>query len=92
MSACFQRNHLEKTIIPARRAFPDARAPGGAKLMAQYHVHFIDHTNGAFDAVVLEDDTEQAAVEHARRLHLPSIGSGFDVLYEGRLLYRYREN
>ena len=60
--------------------------------MAHYHVNFIDHTGRAFDAVVLEHDTQQGAIDHARRLHVPSIGSGFDLLHEGRLIYRYREN
>jgi hypothetical protein len=60
--------------------------------MAQYHFHFVDHTGGVYDAVVSEHSTDQAAVEEGHRLDIPSIGSGFDVLRERRLVHRHRRD
>jgi hypothetical protein len=60
--------------------------------MARYVVHFVDHGGHVFDAVALEHDSDERAVEHAHRLDVPSIGGGFDVLHEGRLVHRHRRN
>lgn len=58
--------------------------------MAQYRIHFVDHGEKVFDAVTLERDSDEAVIEEARRLDVPSIGIGFDVLREHRLLHRHR--
>jgi hypothetical protein len=60
--------------------------------VAQYHLHFVDHRGGVYDAVVSEHSTDQAAVEEAYRLDIPSIGSGFDVLRERRIVHRHRRD
>jgi hypothetical protein len=57
---------------------------------AQYDVHFVDHGNRVFDAVVVERYTDVAAIEHAHRLDVLSIGAGFDVWHEGRLVHMHR--
>jgi hypothetical protein len=57
--------------------------------LALYRVHFVDHADRVFDAMVIEHDTDEAAVEEAHRRHVPSIGAGFDVWYEGRLVHRH---
>ena len=59
-------------------------------LMARYYVHFVDHGGAVFDAVRLEHDTDEAAIEDAHRIHIPGIGAGFDVWHEGRLVHRHR--
>jgi hypothetical protein len=60
--------------------------------MAQYVVHFVDHGGNVFDAVVLNHKSDEMAIEHAHRLDVPSIGNGFDLLREGRLVHRHRRN
>jgi hypothetical protein len=60
--------------------------------MPQYRVHFVDHGERVFDTTVVEHDTDEAAIEHARRLDVPSIGAGFDVWQEDRLVHRHRRN
>jgi hypothetical protein len=59
-------------------------------VVAQYRVHFVDHGDRIFDGLVIEHESDEEAVEHANRLHVASIGAGFDVLKEGRLVYRHR--
>ena len=58
--------------------------------MASYHVHFIDQTDRVFDAIEIERDTDEAAIEEAYDLDVTSIGVGFDVWHEGRLVHRHR--
>jgi hypothetical protein len=58
--------------------------------MAQYRVHFIDHSDSVIDAVELEASSDDAAIEQARRIDVPSLGAGFDVVQNGRLVYRHR--
>jgi hypothetical protein len=60
--------------------------------MSRYRVHFVDHGDRVFDSIVVEHDTDEAAIEHAHRLDVPSIGAGFDVWHEDRLVHRHRRN
>jgi hypothetical protein len=53
-------------------------------------MHFIDQGGHVFDAIELQRDTDEAAIEEARRLDVPSIGAGFDLWHEGRLVHRHR--
>jgi hypothetical protein len=59
-------------------------------LLALYHVHFVDHADRVFDAIKIEHDTDEAAIEEAHRLDVPSIGAGFDVWHEWRLVHKHR--
>jgi hypothetical protein len=57
---------------------------------ANYDVHFLDSGDRVVDALELEHDTDEAAIEHADRLYVPSIGAGFDVLHGKRLVHSHR--
>ena len=59
-------------------------------IMARYRIHFIDQDGKVFDAVQLERDSDSAAIEEAHRLDVPSVGAGFDLWLEERLVYRHR--
>lgn len=58
--------------------------------MASYRIAFVDDRNHVFDAVQFEHDTDETAIEEARRLDVPSVGAGFDVWCAERLIHRHR--
>jgi len=60
--------------------------------VALYRVHFVDHGGNVFDAMQLERDTDEAAIQEAHRINVPNIGAGFDVWHEWRLVHKYRRN
>ena len=57
--------------------------------MASYRVHFVDHGGNVFDAMRLERDSDDAAIVDAHRFDVPSIGSGFEVWHDARLVHRH---
>jgi hypothetical protein len=58
--------------------------------LAEYYVHFIDRGDRVINALVLDHDTDEAAIKHAGRLYVASVGNGFDVWHEDRLVHRRR--
>jgi hypothetical protein len=58
--------------------------------MARYRVHFVDHVDNIYDAVHIEHEDDEAAVEHAHRINVPNIGGGFEVWEGDRLVDRHR--
>lgn len=58
--------------------------------MARYRVHFVDHIERVYDAMVLEHDTDHEAIAEAHRRDVPSIGTGFDIWHEDCLVHRHR--
>jgi hypothetical protein len=58
--------------------------------LARYHIHFVDHSGNVFDAIVIEHDSDEKVIEHAHRLDIPSVGAGFDVWHNKRLVHRHR--
>jgi hypothetical protein len=60
--------------------------------MAPYRVHFLDPDGHVVDAVQIGHATDEAAVEGAHRVYIPSIGAGFDIWHEQRLVHRHRHN
>jgi hypothetical protein len=58
--------------------------------LTKYRISFVDCDGRVFDAVQFERATDEEAVAEAHRLHIPSVGAGFDVWRKGRLLNRYR--
>jgi hypothetical protein len=58
--------------------------------MTHYQVHFVDHADNVYDTVHAEHEHDEAAIEHANRLNVPSIGAGFEVWQGGRLVHRHR--
>jgi hypothetical protein len=58
--------------------------------VATYRVHFVDHADRVFDAMEIESDTDEAAIEEAHGRDVPSIGAGFNLWHEGRLVHKHR--
>jgi hypothetical protein len=58
--------------------------------MTRYQVHFVDHGDNVYDTVHAEHDDDEAAIEHAHRLNVPSIGARFEVWEGERLVHRHR--
>jgi hypothetical protein len=68
----------------------EARRTQTGQPLARYRVHFVDHSETVFDATVIEHDMDDEAIKHAHRLDVASIGAGFDIIDEGRLVHRHR--
>jgi hypothetical protein len=64
----------------------------GEALLAAYDVHYVDSADTVINALTVEHDSDDAAIEHARRINIPSIGAGFDVVRDGRLVHRHRRH
>jgi hypothetical protein len=58
--------------------------------MAIYRVHFVDHGEHVFDVQNVEHDTDEDAIRAARNMNAPSIGVGFDIWHDGRLVHQHR--
>jgi hypothetical protein len=58
--------------------------------MARYQVHFVDHGDNVYDKIDAEHEDDEAAVEHANRINVPSIGGGFEVWQGERLVHQHR--
>jgi len=60
--------------------------------MPIYRIGFVNHASQVFDAVQIDEDTDEAAIREAYRLDIPSVGAGFDIWHESRLVYRHRRS
>ena len=58
--------------------------------MPRYRVHFVDHWDNVYDTIHTEHEDDEAAIEDAHRINVPSIGAGFEVWERGRLIHRHR--
>ena len=58
--------------------------------MTLYHVHFISEDGDIVDVVQFEVENDEAAVEQAHRIDVPSIGGRFELWKGNRLLYTHR--
>jgi hypothetical protein len=58
--------------------------------MALYRVHFVDHGDNVYATEYVEHDDDESAIKAAHRLNVPSIGAGFDVWDDERLVHRHR--
>jgi hypothetical protein len=61
-------------------------------LVPVYRICFVDRTNQVFDVVQIDEDTDEAAIREAYRLDVRTVGIGFDIRHEDRLVYRHRRN
>jgi hypothetical protein len=48
--------------------------------MARYYVRLVNLLEAVINLIELEADSDEAAVEQAYHVKLPSVGAGFDVL------------
>jgi hypothetical protein len=58
--------------------------------MARYRVHFVDHGDNIYLTEHREHDSDEAAIDSAHRMHARSIGGGFEVWQDDRLVHRHR--
>jgi hypothetical protein len=58
--------------------------------MVLYRVHFVDHGDNVYSTHYVEHDGDDEVIEAAHRMNVPSIGAGFDVWDDERLVYRHR--
>jgi hypothetical protein len=58
--------------------------------MPLYRVHFVDHGDNVYPTEYMEHDDDQEAIAVAQRMNVPSIGAGFDVWNDDRLVHRHR--
>jgi hypothetical protein len=58
--------------------------------MPRYCIHFVDHGDNVYDTVNTDRDEDEAAIEHAHRINVASIGAGFEVWQGERLVHRHR--
>jgi hypothetical protein len=59
--------------------------------MALYSIHFVDHGKNVYSTFHLEHDSDEGAIEQARRLNVPGIGAGFVIWQDERLVHRHRQ-
>jgi hypothetical protein len=60
------------------------------EVAAPYRVAFLDPAGGVFDAIQFKCGSDEMAIEEAHRLNVPSMGAGFDVWHEDRVVHRHR--
>jgi hypothetical protein len=58
--------------------------------MALYRLHFVDHGGHVYATYHLTHDSDDEAIEAAHRMNVPTIGAGFDVWDDERLVHRHR--
>ena len=58
--------------------------------MALYRVHFVDHGDNVYATEYVEHEDDASAIEAAHRMNVPSIGAGFDLWDDERLVHRHR--
>jgi len=58
--------------------------------MQPYRVDFLDDQNNLTSTVELQEADDAAAIQHALRINIPSIGRGFVVWKGERLVHRHR--
>src|SRR4051812_15033696 len=58
--------------------------------MALYRVHFADHGDNIYFTEYHEHDSDDAVIETAMRRNAQSIGAGFEIWDDERLVHRHR--
>jgi CheY-like chemotaxis protein len=66
--------------------------PLSTETTTEYDVHFVDTAGNVYDALHLECETDETAVDEAHRLDVASIGKGFDIWDGMRLVHRHRRS
>lgn len=55
-----------------------------------YWVRFVDHGGRIYYERETENDSDEEAIKAAHSIHVRSIGAGFEVWQEDRLVHHYR--
>ena len=58
--------------------------------MLTYRVDFFDNQKNLGSTVLLQEADDAAAIQHAHRINIPSMGGRFEVWQGTRLVYQYR--
>jgi hypothetical protein len=58
--------------------------------MVLYRVHFVGHGDNVYATEYPEHGDDERAIEAAHCMNVPSIGAGFDLWDDGRLVHRHR--
>ena len=58
--------------------------------MALYRLHFVDHGGNVYATNHVDHQSDDAAIRAAHALDVPSIGAGFDLWDDKRLVSRHR--
>jgi hypothetical protein len=61
-----------------------------AKRAVRYNVHFVNHAGHVYDAIEIARHSDEAAIDETYRLDVPSVGVGFDIWQDGRLVLSHR--
>jgi hypothetical protein len=56
----------------------------------RYNVHFVNQAGHVYDAIEIAHHSDEAAIDETYRIDVPSIGVGFDIWQDGRLVLRHR--
>jgi len=86
-SASGARSGPTRVLIQIKAADVD---PSEKSLMPIYRVHFVDHGGNVYSTEHVEHDSDDEAVKAAHRLNVPSIGAGFDLWEDERLVHQHR--
>jgi hypothetical protein len=57
--------------------------------MALYRVHFVDHGDNVYLTRHIEHDADEAAINAAHGMNARSVGAGFEVWQDERLVHRH---
>ena len=60
--------------------------------MLTYCIDFIDDQNNLSSTVELAEDDDAAAIQHAYRINIPSIGGRFEVWQGTRLVHKHHNS
>ena len=60
--------------------------------MATYRVDFFDEGGNLHSTVELNEADDAAALEHAHRINIPSMGGRFEAWQGTRLVHRHRNS
>src|SRR5215213_3187445 len=58
--------------------------------MGLYRVHFVDHGGNVYHSEYYECDSDGAAIDAVTRRNAPTIGAGFEIWDNERLVLRHR--
>jgi hypothetical protein len=58
--------------------------------MPRYTCRFVDHGGNNYLTEDLDAEHDEAALDNARRLNVPSIGAGFDLWHGERQVHCHR--
>src|SRR5215831_15524273 len=87
LTACFTCPLKPKCTADKRKRNKRWKHEG---VLDAYRVHFVDYGDNVYSTEYIEHDDDEGAIAVAHRMNVPSIGAGFDVWNDDRLVHRHR--